>query len=153
MIHIDLSVAPHHRASPPHVILKKQFDKWEDALEWCQSMGFKTDSPIEDILINPSNEYAQVELGVMEATGQNYTEACLSIEGNEERPEPARGNPIPELLYVRGWAEARIENSLGDLSPTSTHQSALIACDLIIDYLKARPAGPGTEMRLVHIYG
>lgn len=83
MIHIELSVPPHFRANPPHVILKQEFKTWEEAYKWMRDMNFQTDS-MDWFYNNPKNEYVGVEVEVREITGKNYTSACLSIEGNED---------------------------------------------------------------------
>lgn len=93
MIHVELSVAPRHRVEPPHTIIDKEFERWHQVRGFVNSLGLNTDSKsLETVCNNPNNEYVQVELEVLEVTGQAYTSACLSIEGQEEEPlwEPAR---------------------------------------------------------------
>jgi hypothetical protein len=85
MIHIDLSVPPHYRADPPHVILEKKFQTWKGAYAWMSNMGFKTDVSLDWFYNNPLNEYVGVELELKEITGKAYTSAVLSIEGNEDQ--------------------------------------------------------------------
>lgn len=149
MIQIDLSVPPHHNTTPPHTILKKQFGTWEEARKWVRSMDFKTGG-LEWFYNNPSNEYVQVEVELKEITGKDYTTAVLAIEGNENRFDP--DDPRDHLRYIREWAAARLTHNLGDPSTKETHEMAILACNLIDQYLKAEPLGDG-ESRMIHIYG
>lgn len=97
-IHIELSVAPHSRncvfddvtlqlvpgSPPPHIIAEWTFNSWSAAQDWHAAHGFKTDSDyIADVLDNPTNEYVDTEHEVLDITGTIYTDACISIEGNE----------------------------------------------------------------------
>lgn len=99
VIHIQLSVEPHFKdctygpcgvgltanSPPPSVIAEWTFDSWSDARAWHASHGFKTDSDsIADILDNPTNEYVDTEHEVLDVTGTIYTNACISIEGQED---------------------------------------------------------------------
>lgn len=101
MIHIDLSVYPHHRAHPPHVIAQWHVPTWAEARDFIKVLGLKIDSDAAmEVCDNPTNEYVGVELEVLELTGTTYTAACLSIEGNEETNDP-RNHEVPSALPLR----------------------------------------------------
>lgn len=150
MIHIDLSVPPYSTVSPPHTILKKQFTTWDEARKWVDSMNFKTGSSMDWFYDNPNNEYVQVEVELKEVTGKDYTHAVMSIEGNEDHFDA--DDPRDHLKYIKGWAQARLTDPLNDPSSRESHEAAIMACNLLEQYLKVDPYNDG-EGRLVHIYG
>lgn len=84
MIHVEISVEPHHHVTPPHVITQQEFHTVQGALDWYSSLGLQTDSrTAEDVINAAKGEYVQVELELLEVTGREYTNATLAIEGKE----------------------------------------------------------------------
>lgn len=99
MIHTEISIAPHYKncrwveplkfdpETPPHVIFSHKFSTWKETREFLTgTLKLKTDSQSLEALIdeNTENEYVQVEIDLLDQTGRVYTDAILSIEGNEE---------------------------------------------------------------------
>jgi hypothetical protein len=109
-IWIEISVPPHYKgveydtsktpwelklgSRPPAIIIKKTLRTWEELLEWGKALGLKTGGGIEAVCDNVDNQYVGVELELMEVTGNQYTDACLAIEGYaDDRPCPNLVSP------------------------------------------------------------
>lgn len=109
MIHVELSVAPHAKncqfdgvtlkpgSPPPHTIIHRQFSQWDEVRRFVAELGLKVDG-LDFVCCNPNNEYVQVELEVKEVTGQEYTAACLSIEGRAEETLWDEARRVAHLL-------------------------------------------------------
>jgi len=102
VIFIELSVYPHYKncryaedrplhplpQTPPHVIIKREFKTTDGAAEFLRVLDLKADgNTIEDVIEATRKEYVGEEIELFETTGQVYTLAGLSIEGEEE-PTP-----------------------------------------------------------------
>lgn len=122
MIHVDLSVDPHHKVRPPHTILEKVFETWDEVIAFLNPLGFNFMSQDKSDQIFPmllefkkANEYVQVEIELKDVTGTTYTAACLSIEGREE--SRVNGYEV-YVLTTFGKTGGILDQELFDTKPT-----------------------------------
>lgn len=109
MISVTLSVDPHYKVRPPHVIMDKVFETWDEVIAFTNPLGFNFMAKGGDnifpmlLAMKEENEYVQVEIELMDVTGTVYTAACLSIEGKEE-DRPSSG----EVYILTTWSAGKI---------------------------------------------
>lgn len=119
MITVQLSVDPHYKARPPHVLFEKHFETWAQTKKFLLPLGLVYESSFGDLhkLLHDfehDNEYVGVELELKEQTGTSYTSAVLSIEGREE-PRRSSG----EVYILTTWYAGKIVNQeVFDSKPT-----------------------------------
>lgn len=87
VIHIDLSVEPHWKQNPPHVLFKKSFERWDEAIAFLEPIDLITydGKKIADEFkeLKATNEYCGIEYELMDMTGTTFIAAVLSVEGRE----------------------------------------------------------------------